>query len=244
MNSNRKRFISSIEPDSHFHVLFGHLPGICFFVKDSEGCFVMANASFMRRVGIEDEADLIGKSDPEVFPNDLAEVFRRGDREVIETGVPMRNKVEMFLNAAGLPEWHITNKLPVVAKNGAVIGVMGTVQNHTGPLQLHDQAPIVKAADAIRANCADGISIAELAKKAGLSPRHFSRRFREVFSVSPQEFLVKTRIQLACEMLQESANDLAEIATECGFYDQSNFGRQFRKHTGITPREYRQRYRA
>ncbi len=243
MNPSCKQFVEQIDAEGHFHLLFAHLPGICFFVKASDGRFVLANASFMRRVGIEDERDLIGKTDAEIFPADLAEVFRKGDREVIESGRPMRNEVEMFLNAVGLPEWHITNKLPVRDRAGRVVGVMGTVQRHAGALLAIDQPAIVRAADLIREHCGDGVSVAELARRAGLSPRHFSRRFREVFSVSPQEYLVKTRIQRACQALQDGV-PIGEVATACGFYDQSNFGRQFKKHTGITPRQYRLRYLA
>lgn len=243
MNDPSRRFVESIDPSSHFHVLFAHLPGICFFVKDLHGRFVLANPSFARRVGLEDESQLTGRSDTEVFPADLAEVFQRGDREVIESRVPMRNQVEMFLNAAGLPEWHITNKFPVISRGGEVIGVMGTVQSHEGPLRLHHETRVVEAAETIRERCAQPLSIAELARAAGLSTRQFSRRFGEVFGVSPREFLIKSRIQLACRKLQQPDADLADVAHEVGFYDQSNLGRHFKKHTGITPRQYRQRFR-
>ena len=68
------------------------------------------------------------------------------------------------------------------------------------------------------------------------------RKFREVFGLSVQKFLVKTRIQAASDRLLHSDQPIAQIAVDFGFCDQSAFTQLFRKHTGLTPRRFRLRY--
>ncbi|MCF6312663.1 MAG: helix-turn-helix domain-containing protein, partial [Verrucomicrobiales bacterium] len=70
-----------------------------------------------------------------------------------------------------------------------------------------------------------------------------NRRFQETFKVSPQSFIMKLRLQAACEELRQSKLPIAEIAIDLGFHDQSSFTLQFRKQLGITPNKYRKSYR-
>jgi len=91
----------------------------------------------------------------------------------------------------------------------------------------------------LREHFRDKISIENLAKVAGLSSRQFGRCFAEAYGISPQTFLIKMRVQAACELLRNSNDELADIAMSLGFYDQSSFTLQFRQHMGQTPRRYR-----
>ncbi|WP_075088197.1 helix-turn-helix transcriptional regulator [Verrucomicrobium spinosum] len=77
---------------------------------------------------------------------------------------------------------------------------------------------------------------------AGLSVRAFERRFRQLFHVAPQQYVRRLRVRLACHALVFGHRTLAEVADDHGFCDQSHFTREFRKETGMTPREYQQRY--
>ncbi len=83
--------------------------------------------------------------------------------------------------------------------------------------------------------------IGDLAKRSGMSVRQFNRRFREVFGTNPRTFLIKTRVQAACEVLRRSDQPIAEIALDFGFCDQSAFTQHFRRHMGLTPAAYRRR---
>ena len=69
----------------------------------------------------------------------------------------------------------------------------------------------------------------------------FERVFKRHFNTTPQQYVIKRRIYDACERLR-GKDQLADIAVDLGFYDQSSFTRQFRKHMGITPLQYRKRY--
>jgi YesN/AraC family two-component response regulator len=60
--------------------------------------------------------------------------------------------------------------------------------------------------------------------------------------MSAQDFLTKTRIQTASDILLNTSSSIREIAQKLGFCDQSAFTQVFRKHTGITPTKFRKRY--
>jgi AraC family transcriptional regulator len=78
-------------------------------------------------------------------------------------------------------------------------------------------------------------ALAELAREAGVSPDHLSRRFRAAFGLRPGDFLRRRRIDEALRLMHETADSLADIALACGFADQSHFGRVFKRLHGVSP---------
>jgi transcriptional regulator GlxA family with amidase domain len=87
------------------------------------------------------------------------------------------------------------------------------------------------------------ISMQEMAELAGLSSTHFNRRFQNLVKITPSKYLNLVRIQAARGLLTTTKKDLASIAMDTGFTDQSHFTRRFREVTGITPQIYRNNYR-
>jgi AraC-like DNA-binding protein len=86
--------------------------------------------------------------------------------------------------------------------------------------------------------------LSTLARSVGLSIRHFDRKFKECFGLTPQAYLLKTRIQWACEALRDPSAQIADIATRAGFCDQSAFTAQFRRHMGLTPLRYLRQFQS
>ncbi len=82
-------------------------------------------------------------------------------------------------------------------------------------------------------------SVEELARRAAMSERHFLRMFRKTFETSPLEHLIQLRIRRATELLQEGKHNITETAYKSGFSDSNYFSRQFRRITGMSPRQYR-----
>jgi AraC-like DNA-binding protein len=78
-----------------------------------------------------------------------------------------------------------------------------------------------------------------MARRAGLSTSQLQREFRRLFRMSPSEYLMRLRLQLARRQLTESNAAIGSIAASCGFYDQSHFTRSFKKYIGLTPLAYR-----
>ncbi|HEV2664454.1 MAG TPA: helix-turn-helix domain-containing protein [Blastocatellia bacterium] len=90
----------------------------------------------------------------------------------------------------------------------------------------------------IEERLSEKISVKEMAREIGLSESHFSRMFKHLTGETPHQFALRLRLERAsAELARSSAADIAGVAAECGFFDQSHFTREFRKKFGITPGE-------
>lgn len=239
----RVAFLRSISPGTPFYQLFDHLPEISFFAKDRDFRLMCASKHFLERFGFRTEADVIGKSDFDLFPERLAQSFRLDDEEIFRTGEPKLNIVELFFNDQGVPDWFITNKLPLRDQHGAVIGVMGSVHSYEARREvLHPYLPLDSAIAYIREHFRSGVSVKELAHAVHLSPRQLHRKFMEAFGSSPQTFIMKLRIQAACEALQRKDAEISHTARALGFCSQSAFTQLFQKYVGLTPLKFQKRF--
>ncbi|MFJ4604293.1 helix-turn-helix domain-containing protein [Pseudomonas atacamensis] len=84
------------------------------------------------------------------------------------------------------------------------------------------------------------ISVAAIAQACALSRSHFTRQFKKSTLVSPKEWMREQRILRGKQLLQTSRLLVAEIALECGFFDQSHFSRTFVQTEGVTPKAWKQ----
>jgi AraC family transcriptional regulator, arabinose operon regulatory protein len=84
-------------------------------------------------------------------------------------------------------------------------------------------------------------TVAALAKLAGMSPTHFARVFKAAFGTSPIDWLRRERISQAKRRLAETNASIKEIAGQSGYTDRYFFSKDFKRHTGLTPREFRRR---
>jgi len=228
--------------DTPFYRLFDHMPDVSFFAKDRRFRLMCASQHFIERFGFHHEAQVIGKDDFSLFPSRIAESFRRDDEEVLRTGKPKLNIIELFFTRQGVPDWFMTNKMPVRDRQGRVIGVMGTVQNYEHRRQvMQPYLQLDRAVAYIRENFRRAVSVKELSHAVHISARHLHRKFVEAFGFSPQAFIIKLRIQAACEALQSGHAQISEVAREFGFCDQSSFTQLFQKHVGLTPLKFQKR---
>lgn len=236
-------FINKIRPDSHFHLLFEHLTNVCFFAKDIHGTLYVVNKAHVHHLGKSNELDVIGRKDSDFFPPSMYEKFRKDDLKVMESQSPLLQLVELFPNPQGIPDWYITNKIPLFSSDNKVMGVMGSIENYEASKQVSlSDKRLLKMFKYIQNHFTENIAINNLASECGLSLRQFERKFREQLRITPRELIIKMRIQLACDKLQAPDNELSEIAYHCGFYDQSALTRQFKKHMGFTPSQYRKHF--
>lgn len=79
----------------------------------------------------------------------------------------------------------------------------------------------------------------QLAQAAALSPRHLRRCFQAALGVTPERFILETRIRHAARMLRSSHAPVGEVARRCGFADSNYFARAFRNLTGHPPGAHR-----
>ncbi len=233
-------FLKELGYKPQMEQLLSHLPDLLFFVKNLQGQFVMANTSFARQCGAQSERDLIGKTDSDFFPPDLANIYTQDDQQVIHTGQSIINRAELFVDSNGVLNWVSTTKVPMHGKNGHIIGIAGTTHElHEANQSLQPYKQLAKVVQYIRENYSKQITVSDLAAIVNQSISQFQRRFKSVFHITPLHYINRIRINVACRQLRESNDTISTIAQRCGFYDHSYFTKQFIKHIGIRPKEYR-----
>jgi len=96
----------------------------------------------------------------------------------------------------------------------------------------------------IMANPATDLSVPALAERMGMSPRNFSRVFREEMGQTPAQFAEKARADAARCKLEQTLLPVETIALECGFGDPERMRRSFQRLYEISPADYRARFRS
>jgi transcriptional regulator GlxA family with amidase domain len=91
-------------------------------------------------------------------------------------------------------------------------------------------------------NLQEKLSVTQLAQKAMMSERHFTRVFQQEVGVSTQEFIERCRFEGATALLAELTLSLKAVAARAGFTDEAHMRRVFQKKLGITPKLYRERF--
>jgi AraC-like DNA-binding protein len=102
---------------------------------------------------------------------------------------------------------------------------------------------ITKSLDYIEENFRSPLSLKEASHTAGISDFHFSRLFTQSVGISFRFYLLSRRIEEAKKLLEETDKKILNVLYQSGFSDISAFNRNFKRHTGLTPGAYRQKYR-
>ena len=102
---------------------------------------------------------------------------------------------------------------------------------------------LVRAIERLRSDSETDLSLDALASDAGLSRFHFCRAFKESAGLSPHAWLRQYRLEQAMSMLRDTDVTIASVAAELGYASQTAFAAAFRRSTGETPSDWRQRVR-
>ena len=91
---------------------------------------------------------------------------------------------------------------------------------------------------AILSSCEKPWTIRQMSQMAGMEKSQFYRYYQQFFHISPGNDLIQARIQRAKYLLTNQAAKIQQIAAECGFSEATHFSRQFKRCTGMSPRQY------
>ena len=109
------------------------------YSKDILGRKTLANDAEVRNLRMNSEADIIGKTDYDFYPKELADGFTADDQRVLLTGQAVLNREEFILDEKGEKRWLLTSKLPLKDVEGRIIGLAGIGHDNTEHRRAEDQ---------------------------------------------------------------------------------------------------------
>ena len=108
------------------------------YSKDLACRKTLVNSTELRYLGAKSEADVLGKSDFDIYPQELAEKFFADDQLVVQTGEPMLNREEYVFDEKQQKRWLLTSKLPLRNQEGRIIGLVGVGRDITDRKQAEE----------------------------------------------------------------------------------------------------------
>ena len=236
----RREFAKAAGPSMRLLVdLMENAPNISLVVKNAEGRIMYTNKFNADISGWRSKEEMIGYTSEELYEPGRAAVYANRDREVMETGVPIVERLYGFV-ADRSDSLNCVTVRPVVSVDGRRIGtatVYWRAQRKMSAANWYE--PIRKATAFLNRHYAENVSVAELARVAHYSPAQFRRRFSEIMQMAPSEYIATVRINNAKTLLRTTDRRVADIAADVGFFDHSHFIRTFRAVVGTTPAKYR-----
>lgn len=220
--------------------LINQLQNITFFVKDTEGNYVIANQNLVYRSQKRNVSELIGQKAEEVF-GAVGEAFTNQDLEVM-TNKPLINHLELHHYKSGLLGWCMATKIPLITSNGIVVGMVGMA------IDLQDEkenrpkinSKLSKVEQYISQYFQNNITIEDLAHIANLSKSQLNRQFKNIFQMTPLQLIHKKRFDLAIFLLSQDIS-ITDISLKCGYSDHSAFSRKFKELTQMSPSEFKEK---
>lgn len=118
--------------------LIDNLPDT-IFAKDREGRKILANLADLEVTGYASEAEIIGKTEREIFPGDAGERGYADDLFILQTGQPVFNREDEFIDGQGKQRCFLTSKIPLFDEHGEVTGLVGIGHDVAARKQAEEQ---------------------------------------------------------------------------------------------------------
>lgn len=124
---------------------------------------------------------------------------------------------------------------------GLLIELFGLlISNHSSSAEtITYQDNFLEIIDYINEHCAEKLTVEGLAKNFSFHVSYFSHKFKEHIGISPNKYILISRLKLAEDYLEKTDLSIDIIAQKCGFESTSYFIKKFKDHTGTTPVKYR-----
>lgn len=161
-----------------------------FFIKDAAGRYIGVNDSLLARHGLRSKAEMLGRRPCEVCPGDYGRVPTEQDAQVLRTGRPILERLELFWSRPNVPVWGLTSKLPIRDAHGRVCGLIGISKDLSERVN-RDEVPaaVALALRHLEREFDQAIRPSSLAARAGLSAARFARLVKRVHGISPMQLI-------------------------------------------------------
>lgn len=221
------------------YFLFETVPDMLFFIVDRDIRLIRLNQNFSRLLGSDKPESLIGQCMYDYYPDFLVELYKV-DHEYVLNGNSITNQIRLALRAPFQVGWFHSNKIPLMNRQGEVIGMAGTCRDMKKDEQLIESgSQLGEIVTFIKDRFDQKICVRDIANHVHLSVSAVEKIFKRHYNTSPMKYLKYTRLHHAAELLTQTSKTLTEISLETGFSDQSYFTREFRRYMNITPLKYR-----
>ena len=136
-----------------WHTLIDSLPDF-IFVKDAESRFVINNLAHRQVLKAQTQADLLGKTDFDIFPPELAQQYYADEQSIIQSGQAVIDREEPYLDETGQQRWLSTTKMPLRDERGQIVGLVGISRDITERKQV---AEILQESQALYQSSLDAL---------------------------------------------------------------------------------------
>lgn len=238
----RAAFLKAAGPSMRLMIeLMETLPNVAFTVKNADGRIMHTNRYNVDVSGWRSVDDMLGYTSEELYPPDQAAVYAGRDREVMESGEPIVERVYGFV-ADRSTNLNCVTVRPVLDGRGRRIGTATVYYRAQQKMQAANwYDPIRRSVVYLNDHYAENVTVEQLAEIAHYSVAQFRKLFQALTHLSPSAYIAQVRINAAKTLLTTTDRRIGDIAAETGFFDHSHFIRTFRRATGLTPAKYRMR---
>ncbi len=175
--------------------LFDHADDVAFFVKDSDGRYTAVNNSLVERHGLNSKLEVIGNRPSDICRGEYGEIPTLQDKDVLSTGRPLLEHLEMHWGRPDKPVWCLTTKLPLRDKAGNITGLVGVSRDVRMPVSS-DQIPknFAKALAEFESTLSSEVTPAWLAERSGMTAAQLNRFAKRLFGLTPRQLISKVRV--------------------------------------------------
>jgi len=181
--------------------LIDNLPDT-IYVKDIKGRKIIANRADVECIGCESEEDVLGKTDLDLFNNDIGKRGYEDDMRILATGEAISNQEEYFFDKAGDKRWLQTTKVPVRDERGRIIRLLGI--GHDITLRKRSDDLLKKLNDDLRQQSA------ELSKQAD-DLKILNRQLEKQKEQETEKAIAQGKFEIASEFLHDIGNAMVGL---------------------------------
>jgi PAS domain S-box-containing protein len=174
------------------------------YVKDAEARKIIANRADAANIGFASEADVIGKTDLDLFVNDIGRRGYEDDMRVLQTGEPIINREEYFLDDGETKRWLLTTKIPVRDENGRIIRLLGIGHDITARKQSEEILT--------KLNQDLHLQSTELSKQAE-DLKALNKQLKEQKEQELEKALAQGKFEIASEVLHDIGNAMVGLGS-------------------------------
>ena len=150
---------------------------------------------------------------------------------------PFIRAVDELLALRSLPD-HVQNFRKLTLAGQLLEALLTVCEYRPVALELDRVYPAILL---IKDRFSQTVTVEQLAHACAMSPATFYRRFRQTVHKTPMQYLEEYRLKQAAQRLLSGNDTLSVIAETCGYWDEFHLSRNFKRHYGVSPKEYKKR---